>query len=77
MPLAERRERHRRMLEVLRRNDIHAWHTRFIDLLQAAGRAAPRPPAETSGSGQRPVQHPCSDDRQEKAESRGKPAPVH
>jgi trehalose 6-phosphate synthase len=66
MPLAERRARHRRMLEVLRRNDIHAWHTRFVAQLQATG-----------GSGQRPVQHPRSDDRQEEAEGRGKPAPVH
>jgi len=66
MPLAERRARHRRMLEVLRRNDIHAWHTRFVSQLQASG-----------GSGQRPVQHPRRDDRQEEAESRGESAPVH
>jgi trehalose 6-phosphate synthase len=45
MPLAERRERHRSMLEVLRRNDIHAWYTRFLDRLSTAvDRPAPRRP---------------------------------
>jgi trehalose 6-phosphate synthase len=43
MPLAERRERHQRSLEVLRRNDIHAWHQRFLDTL--AGVASPLPMA--------------------------------
>ena len=38
MPLAERRARHGRMLEVLRQNDIHAWHGRFVQQLQAADR---------------------------------------
>ena len=38
MRLPERRERHAQMIEVLRRNDITAWHTRFVDKLQAAGR---------------------------------------
>lgn len=36
MPLAERRERHARSLTTLRANDIHRWHTRFIEDLQAA-----------------------------------------
>lgn len=36
MPLAERRERHQSMLEVLRRNDIHAWYSRFLGQLIAA-----------------------------------------
>jgi trehalose 6-phosphate synthase len=36
MPLAERRARHEEMLRVLRRNDIHAWHTRFLQQLQGA-----------------------------------------
>ncbi|MGC4030006.1 MAG: trehalose-6-phosphate synthase [Steroidobacteraceae bacterium] len=35
MPLAERRERHQAMMEVLTRNDIHAWHTRFLEALNA------------------------------------------
>ncbi|HSD74360.1 MAG TPA: trehalose-6-phosphate synthase [Steroidobacteraceae bacterium] len=35
MPLAERRERHQALLEVLRRNDIHAWYSRFLDRLSA------------------------------------------
>jgi trehalose 6-phosphate synthase len=33
MPLAERRERFQTMMGILRRNDIHAWRTRFIDAL--------------------------------------------
>ncbi|HZF16369.1 MAG TPA: trehalose-6-phosphate synthase [Steroidobacteraceae bacterium] len=38
MPLAERRDRHQQMLEILRRNDIHAWHTRFVERLAGARR---------------------------------------
>jgi trehalose 6-phosphate synthase len=41
MPLAERRERHQSMIEVLRRHSITAWHTSFVDTLEAA--ADPRP----------------------------------
>ncbi len=33
MPLEERQERHQAMIEVLRRNDITAWRTRFVDAL--------------------------------------------
>jgi trehalose 6-phosphate synthase len=33
MPLKERRERNAAMVEVLRRNDITAWRTRFVDAL--------------------------------------------
>lgn len=40
MPIAERRERHRAMIDVLRSNSIHAWHTSFVDTLESvAGRA--------------------------------------
>ena len=35
MPLAERRERHHAMLEVLRRNSISAWHTSFVETLES------------------------------------------
>ncbi|HEY7379269.1 MAG TPA: trehalose-6-phosphate synthase [Steroidobacteraceae bacterium] len=35
MPLAERRERHQALLEVLRRNDLHAWYSRFLERLAA------------------------------------------
>ncbi len=35
MPLAERRERHQSMIDVLRRNDIHAWYSRFLTRLTA------------------------------------------
>ena len=35
MPLAERRERHQAMLEVLRRNSIAAWHSSFVKTLEA------------------------------------------
>lgn len=37
MPLQERRERHKSMLDVLRRNDITAWRTRFVEALLTAG----------------------------------------
>jgi len=47
MPLAERRSRHAASLAILRKNDIHRWHTRFIEELQAArGRASSRRSAE-------------------------------
>ncbi|MGH8296404.1 MAG: alpha,alpha-trehalose-phosphate synthase (UDP-forming) [Steroidobacteraceae bacterium] len=36
MPLAERRARHAASLAILRENDIHRWHTRFVEDLQAA-----------------------------------------
>lgn len=42
MPLAERRQRHRAMMEVIRRNDIHAWHGKFVAELERAGRAQVR-----------------------------------
>jgi trehalose 6-phosphate synthase len=35
MPLAERRERHQSMLEVLNRNSMTAWHTSFLDTLES------------------------------------------
>lgn len=35
MPLAERRRRHQALLEVVRRNDIHAWHRGFVAALDA------------------------------------------
>ncbi len=35
MPLTERRDRHLALLEVLRRNDIHAWHRRFLAALES------------------------------------------
>ena len=38
MPLAERRDRHQLMLDALRRNDIHAWHTRFVERLASVER---------------------------------------
>jgi trehalose 6-phosphate synthase len=34
MPLAERRERHASMLEIVRSNDVRAWHERFIAALR-------------------------------------------
>ncbi len=37
MPLAERRERHASMMEVIRRNDVTAWHERFVGALKGAG----------------------------------------
>jgi trehalose 6-phosphate synthase len=35
MPLAERRERHHAMLEVLRRNSLSAWHSSFVGTLES------------------------------------------
>ena len=47
MPLAERRARHATSLATLRENDIHRWHTRFIEELQAArGRSSSRRSSE-------------------------------
>jgi trehalose 6-phosphate synthase len=40
MPLAERRDRHQAMIDVLRRNSIGAWHSSFIRTLESC--AAPR-----------------------------------
>jgi trehalose 6-phosphate synthase len=34
MPVKERRERHQAMIDVLRRNDIDAWRTRFVETLE-------------------------------------------
>jgi trehalose 6-phosphate synthase len=45
MPLTERRDRHIALLEVLRRNDIHAWHGRFLETLDSRPPAAPAAPA--------------------------------
>jgi trehalose 6-phosphate synthase len=35
MPIAERRERHLAMIDVLRKNSITAWHTSFVDTLES------------------------------------------
>jgi trehalose 6-phosphate synthase len=35
MRLEERQERHRTMLDVLRRNDIHTWCRRFLEALHS------------------------------------------
>ena len=40
MPLDERLDRWRRMAEVLRRNNIHAWHQRFLTDLKACRNTA-------------------------------------
>jgi trehalose-6-phosphate synthase len=33
MSLDERKERHASMMEILRKNDITSWRTRFVDAL--------------------------------------------
>ncbi len=43
MPLAERRERHMTMLEVVKRNDISSWTNRFVEALEASQRDQSRP----------------------------------
>jgi trehalose 6-phosphate synthase len=40
MPIAERRERHQAMIQVLRRNSITAWHSSFVDTLEAVAERA-------------------------------------
>jgi trehalose 6-phosphate synthase len=35
MPLAERRERHQALLDVLQRHSMESWHTNFIDTLES------------------------------------------
>jgi trehalose 6-phosphate synthase len=35
MPLAERRDRHQAMIDVLRRNSITAWHSSFVSTLES------------------------------------------
>ncbi len=42
MPLAERRERHQAMLDVLRKNSITAWHTSFVDTLESVAGRVPQ-----------------------------------
>jgi len=42
MPLSERRQRHRSMMAVIRRNDIHAWHGNFVAELEAFQAGAAR-----------------------------------
>jgi trehalose 6-phosphate synthase len=41
MPLAERRERHQAMIDVLRKNSITAWHESFLDTLDSVAGHAP------------------------------------
>jgi len=43
MPLDARQARHERMMEVLRRNDIHTWCSNFLATLEATSRAAAPP----------------------------------
>ena len=52
MPLSERRQRHERLLSVVRENDVHRWHTRFVE--QLAGEAHLSAVCEQAGSGSEP-----------------------
>ncbi len=40
MPLDARQARHRRMMEVLRKNDIHSWTSKFLATLEATRRGS-------------------------------------
>jgi trehalose 6-phosphate synthase len=42
MPLAERRERHQAMLDVLQVNSISAWHESFVDTLESVSGRVPQ-----------------------------------
>jgi trehalose 6-phosphate synthase len=44
MPLAERRERHQKLLTALRNNDIHQWYSRFLEQLTCHGAEMPKSP---------------------------------
>ena len=52
LPRNERRERHQRMLAVLRQNDIHAWHARAVASLRGY--------APVRGWGPAPIEPPRS-----------------
>jgi trehalose 6-phosphate synthase len=52
MPLAERQQRWRRMIAVVRHNDAAHWSSRFVAALARAERAAARVPAAPLASGQ-------------------------
>ena len=41
MPLGERRARHERLMAILRENDIHRWHMRFLEQLTRESPASP------------------------------------
>ena len=41
MPIAERRERHQSMIDVIRQNSITAWHTSFVETLEAVAGHTP------------------------------------
>jgi trehalose 6-phosphate synthase len=41
MPIGERRDRHLAMIDVLRRNSIHAWHSGFVDTLESVSGRTP------------------------------------
>ena len=45
LPLQDRRQRHQRMLAVLKQNDIHAWHTRALASLRGGTRNDRKSPA--------------------------------
>ena len=57
MPLEERRNRHQVLLRALRRNDIDAWRTRFIETLVATSRRTIRaaPPGKRRRRSLRPA----------------------
>ena len=46
MPLGERRERHSANMEVIRRNDVMAWHKRFVRDLSAVRHRGEKPDEE-------------------------------
>ncbi|HSN72815.1 MAG TPA: trehalose-6-phosphate synthase, partial [Steroidobacteraceae bacterium] len=51
MPLTERRERHREMLQVLERNDIARWSRRFMDALNSVGEDPVKAPTVSLATG--------------------------
>jgi trehalose 6-phosphate synthase len=53
MPLEERQERHRQMMDAVRRQDIHSWYGRFI--YDLTGERMERPVAHRGGGTVRPI----------------------
>ena len=62
MPAQQRRERHQELIAALRRNDLRAWHTRFLERLQnsrAQLTMTPGVPASTVPIRVKPARSSC------------------
>ena len=57
LPLSERRQRHEKLLAVVSENDVHMWHTRFLQQLtgESLSATAPGADAELQDPGSQPA----------------------